>query len=64
MEKCGVEAKFDNMRVYACRCPSCKRFMNVPGTTLNNEKYIKCWNCGAKGRTEKWIGGSYVKSKI
>lgn len=51
---------FDTMRVYACRCPSCKRFMNVPGATLNTEKYIKCWNCGARGRTERWVEGGRI----
>ena len=55
--------KFDAMRVYACRCPSCKRFMNVPGVTLNNEKYIECWNCRARSRSEKWVEGSYVRRR-
>jgi len=52
--------RFDTMRVYAGRCPSCKRFMNIAGVTLNNEKHIKCWNCGAIGRTEKWIAGGQI----
>ena len=52
--------KFDEGRVYAGRCPSCKRFMNIPGVTLNNDKYIKCWNCGARGRTEKWVAGGQI----
>ena len=52
--------KADEKRVYAVRCPSCKRFMNVPGVTLNTEKYIKCWNCRALGRTDKWIAGGQI----
>lgn len=52
--------RFDEKRVYAARCPSCKRFMNVPGVTLNNEKYIKCWNCRALGKTKKWVEGGQL----
>lgn len=49
---------FNSARVYACRCPSCKRLMNVPGITLNNEKYIECWNCKARSRSERWVEGA------
>lgn len=49
--------EFDNMRVYPCQCPSCKRYMNIAGASLNEEKYIKCWNCKAKSRTDNWIRG-------
>lgn len=55
------DIKFDESRVYAARCPSCRRFMNVPGITLNTEKYIKCYNCGAQGRAEKWAKGGVLK---
>lgn len=55
-----IKEHFDEARVYACRCPSCKRFMNVHGGTLNEAKYIKCWNCGALGRTNKWIKGGQI----
>ena len=52
-----VKNRFDEKQAYAVRCPSCHCFMNVPGITLNTDTYINCWNCGARGRTEKWIKG-------
>ena len=52
--------KYDEKRAYACRCPSCKRFMNVSGTALNNDKYIICWNCKAISKTKKWVEGSQL----
>lgn len=50
--------KFDSRRVYAVRCPSCKRFMNVAGDSLNGGQLIKCRNCGARSRAENWVKGS------
>lgn len=50
--------KFDEKCMYAIRCPSCKLIMNVIGTTLNEEKYIKCMHCKAIGRTTNWIKGA------
>ncbi len=52
---------YDERRIYAVRCPSCKLFMNVAGATLNEDKYIKCINCKAQSRTVKWIGGSICR---
>lgn len=51
--------KFDEKRMYAVRCPSCKLAMNVIGTTLNEEKYIRCMHCKAIGRTANWTKGAY-----
>ena len=51
--------KFDEGRTYALRCPSCKFAMNVIGTTLNEEKYIRCVHCKAIGRTANWIKGAF-----
>ena len=55
-----VKNRFDERRVYAARCPSCKKFMNVPGVTLNTERYIRCRNCKAIGKTMKWVQGGQV----
>jgi uncharacterized paraquat-inducible protein A len=52
--------KFDNTRIYTCRCPACKMAMNIPGITLNTEKHIRCWNCNALGRVDKWIQGGQI----
>ena len=51
--------KFDEGRTYALRCPCCKFTMNVIGTTLNEEKYIRCMHCKAIGRTANWIKGAF-----
>ena len=51
---------FDELRAYTCRCPSCKRFRNISGSSLNNETYIKCWLCGAKSRTQNWTKDSDI----
>ena len=50
--------KADEKRMYAIKCPSCKLVMNVIGTTLNEEKYIRCMHCKAIGRTANWIKGA------
>lgn len=50
--------KADEKRMYAIKCPSCKLVMNVIGTTLNEEKYIRCMHCKAIGRTTNWIKGA------
>ena len=50
--------KADEKRMYAVRCPSCKLIMHVIGSTLNEEKYIKCVHCKAIGRTINWIKGA------
>lgn len=52
------EEKADEKRMYAVRCPSCKLIMNVIGTTLNEEKYIRCMHCKAIGKTINWIKGA------
>lgn len=53
-----LTVKFDEKRMYAIRCPSCKLVMNVIGTTLNDDRYIKCMHCKAIGRTANWIKGA------
>lgn len=53
------DTKFDEKCMYAVRCPSCKLAMNVIGTTLNEEKYIRCMHCKAIGRTANWIKGAF-----
>ena len=50
--------KADEKRMYAIRCPSCKLIMNVIGTTLNEQEYIRCMHCKAIGRTANWIKGA------
>ena len=61
--KTTQSVKADVNRCYAVRCPSCKLFMNVAGASLNNERRIKCMNCGAESRTENWIRGSQIWPK-
>ena len=51
---------FDETRIFAVRCPSCKLFMNVPGVTLNKDKYIKCHNCGAQSKVTNWVKGGQI----
>lgn len=51
--------KFDEGRTYILRRPSCNLAMNVIGTTLNEEKYIRCVHCKAIGRTANWIKGAF-----
>lgn len=51
---------YDEGRIYAVRCPSCRLAMNVPGGTLNTDKYIKCPYCGALGKTRNWVKGGQV----
>lgn len=52
---------FDESRIYVTRCPSCRLAMNVPGVTLNTDKYIKCWSCGALGKTKNWVKGGQIR---
>lgn len=51
METVGIEAQ----RCYAVRCPSCCRYMNVAGSSILNDELIRCWNCKAKSRAQKWV---------
>lgn len=51
---------YDEKRVFAVRCPSCKLFMNVPGITLNKDRYIKCYKCGAQSKVTNWVKGGQI----
>ena len=53
------DTKFDEKRMYEVRCPSCTLAMNVIGTTLNEQKYIRCMHCRAISRTANWIKGAF-----
>ena len=53
------DKKFDENFMYAVRFPSCKLAMNVIGTTLNEQKYIRCMHCRAISRTANWIRGAF-----
>ena len=62
MSKVIQTNRYDEKRIYAVRCPSCRQFMNVPGITLNNDKYIRC-RCGVIGRTDVWIKGGQLVNR-
>ena len=59
MEDSGI--KFDESRVYTCRCPSCKLALNISGISLNasysKDKLTRCPYCHASSRTKKWVEG-------
>lgn len=51
METKGIDAQ----SCYAVRCPSCCRYMNVAGASIIANELIRCWNCKAKSRAQKWV---------